>query len=242
MVGKPRNQVQQLNVWGAGSPGVLGEGCGQCSSCPGATWLLCSGGHLRPGGSEVGPGVGDDSLAPGPHAPHPVRVQEPGLGSDHSGSPEGPGLCSQPGSVCCARLAGPCGQRRGAEPRTTHALSWGLLQVRPRWQCYRDCWGSSPLCSSCCEELVPLDGSASPKVLGLGAKFTAAAPPHGAACPGLGDSLPRDLAQAFLDVNGGRRHAIPTGGSGAPPAAPILSIILLPWPLADGENALIQSA
>lgn len=131
MVGKPRNQVQQLNVWGAGSPGVLGEGCGQCSSCPGATWLLCSGGHLRPGGSEVGPGVGDDSLAPGPHAPHPVRVQEPGLGSDHSGSPEGPGLCSQPGSVCCARLAGPCGQRRGAEPRTTHALSWGCSRSGP---------------------------------------------------------------------------------------------------------------
>lgn len=35
-------------------------------------------------------------------------------------------------SMCCAWLAGPCGQGRGAEPRTTRALSWGLLQVRPR--------------------------------------------------------------------------------------------------------------
>lgn len=50
-------------------------------------------------------GVGVASLAPGPHAPHPVRVQEPGLGSNYSGSPRGPGLCSQPGSVYVLCLA-----------------------------------------------------------------------------------------------------------------------------------------
>lgn len=146
--------------------------------------LLWRGVCPLPGGPEIRPDRGGDgNLAPGAPRSPPWPCAGARAGQRPFGVPVGAWACSQLSSVhgLCPALVGPCGQGRRAEPRTTHTPSWGLLRpgqaqvaMLPRLL-GASARGPGPLCSSRCRELAPPDSSASLEVLGLGAKFTAAA-------------------------------------------------------------------
>ena len=111
-------------------------------------------------------GVGMAAWPPGPHAPHPGRVQEPGLGSDHSGSRWGPGpaVSSAVSTGCARHWWGPVARADGLSPGPHTPRPGGCsVRVRPRWRCYQGCWGPPPGGLALCA--LPAAGSSRPQTV-----------------------------------------------------------------------------
>lgn len=112
-------------------------------------------------------GVGMAAWPPGPHAPHPGRVQEPGLGSDHSGSRWGPGpaVSSAVSTGCARHWWGPVARADGLSPGPHTPRPGGCSGSGPGGDATKAAGGLRP--GAWPSVLFPLPGARAPRQFSL---------------------------------------------------------------------------